>query len=542
MSVRADDRPGVWRSLWLAARSWRTLSVTLLSFSSGLPLGLVWIAIPDWLRDAGVDIRIVGLITLAQAPWTFKFLWSPFLDRYTPPGLRRLGRRRGWAAVAQVALFAFTLAMAGVGNNPETPWVVGALALAIAVASASQDIAVDAYAVDVLREDEQGVAVGARTAMYRAAMWLSGGTAITLAGLWSWPAVCIGLAVVYLPMLAITVAAPEPEERFGAPRTLREAVWHPFLGFLARHRALEILAFVVFYKFADNLADALKRPFLVDMGYSSLDRGVALVTVGTFGMMLGVFLGGALTTVMGLGHSLWVFGLLQIFSNIGYVLVAEAGGVDRPLMYGAMGFETLTQGLGTGAFSVLLLRMTQKRFSATQYALFSSLFGVPRVIAGPIAGFTVYATGWTSFFWLTLAAGIPGLILLARFVPPGTREPRFTVEPPYDGPPLTRAGLTRRALAGGLGGVAGAALLSAALSALSALRALRETPEAGFDLLTPLAALVQPAAIGDWLRLVAIVATGAVCAAFTAAVAAARHGAGRELALAADGDTTEESR
>lgn len=526
----AAERPGMLVSLGRAMTSWRTLSVTLLSFSSGLPLGLVWIAIPDWLRDAGVDIRVVGLITLAQAPWTFKFLWSPLMDRYRPPGLGRLGRRRGWAAVTQVALFALTLAMAGVGDAPETPWVIGALALAIAVASASQDIAVDAYAVDVLRPEEQGIAVGARTALYRAAMWAAGGVAISVAGLTSWPLVVTLLALLYLPMLVVSLTAPEPEEEIASPTTLRQAVWHPFLGFLARHRALEILAFVFFYKFADNLADALKRPFLVDMGYSSMDRGVALMTVGTGGMMIGVFVGGALTTVMGLGRSLWVFGLLQIVSNLGYVLVADAGGVDRPLMYGAMTFETLTQGLGTGAFSVLLLRMTQKRFSATQYALFSSLFGLPRVVAGPIAGFAVYAVGWKSFFWLTLAAGVPGLLLLARFVPPGTREPHFTVEPPRRLAPLSTRGLVARGLAGGVGGMLGAALLAAVLGAL---RALRQTPEQGFDLAAAALALVSPGDIGGWLTLAGLVAFGAVCGTFTAAVVAARHGVGRELALAA---------
>ena len=154
-----------------ALRSWRTASVVLLSFSSGLPLGLVLIAIPDWMRSIGVDIRLVGLITLAQAPWSLKVLWSPLLDRYQPPWL---GRRRGWAAVAQVVLLALGLALAGVGHHPDTPWVVGALALAIAFASATQDIAIDAYAVDVLLPEEQGVAVGARTAMYRAAMFTSG--------------------------------------------------------------------------------------------------------------------------------------------------------------------------------------------------------------------------------------------------------------------------------------------------------------------------------------------------------------------------------
>ena len=164
--------------------TWRTASVSLLSFSSGLPLGLVLIAIPDWMRNIGVDIRIVGLITIAQAPWTFKILWSPLLDRYAMPWM---GRRRGWAMVSQVALLAMTLALAGVGHHPDTPWVVGALALAIAFASATQDIALDAYAVEVLRPEEQGVAVGARIAIYRAAMYVSGGVSITLAAQYSWP-------------------------------------------------------------------------------------------------------------------------------------------------------------------------------------------------------------------------------------------------------------------------------------------------------------------------------------------------------------------
>ena len=171
-------RPGTLESLGHAIRSWRTLSVALLSFSSGLPLGLVWYSIPDWMRSIGVDIRVVGLFSLAQAPWAFKVIWSPLMDRYVPPFW---GRRRGWMAVTQIALGVLGLFLAGVGNRPETIWVVGALALAIALASATQDIAIDAYAVEVLRPDEQGAAVGARVALYRAAMVLSGGAAITMA-------------------------------------------------------------------------------------------------------------------------------------------------------------------------------------------------------------------------------------------------------------------------------------------------------------------------------------------------------------------------
>ena len=262
-SPDAGRRLSTWEAIVRAMSSWRTASVSLLSFSSGLPLGLVWIAIPDWMRDAGVDIEIVGLITLAHAPWTFKILWSPLMDRYAPPWL---GRRRGWIVISQVALFVLTLALAGLGDQPNLPWIVIAFALAIAFASASQDIVIDAYAVDVLRKDEQAIAVGARTAVYRAAMYVAGALAITATSWISWPAVCVTLALIYLPMLVVTWRSPEPEVAVPSPATLRQAVWEPFLGFLTRHRALEILAFVFFYKFADNLAQSLQRPFLVDMG------------------------------------------------------------------------------------------------------------------------------------------------------------------------------------------------------------------------------------------------------------------------------------
>jgi PAT family beta-lactamase induction signal transducer AmpG len=489
----------------------------LLSFSSGLPLGLVLIAIPDWMRSIGLDIRLVGLITLAQAPWSLKVLWSPFLDRYQPPWL---GRRRGWAAISQIVLLLLGLGLAGVGHHPDAPWVVGALALAIAFASATQDIAIDAYAVDVLLPEEQGVAVGARTALYRAAMFVAGGVAISLAGRYSWPLVNVGLALLYLPMLVITCLAPEPAEQPARPATLREAVWQPFLALLARHRALEILAFVVLYKLADNLAMALIRPFLIDMGYSETDRGVALATIGLAASLGGTFLGGVVTTLIGLGHSLWLFGFLQTFASLGYVLLSGSP-VNRPLMYAATGFESLCAGMGTGAFAVLLLRLTQKRFSATQYALFSSLFGVPRLVAGPICGFIVDAVGWKAFFWLTIASGAPGLVLLQRFVPLGTREPTFRVEPPAGGVPLGTAGLAWRGVAGGAIAIAASGLLVATLGAL---KAMRSDPNAGFALGPALATLAHPRAAGDWVGLVGLVAVGILSGLFTAAVAAARHG------------------
>ena len=523
-------KPGTWVSLARAFTSWRTASVTLMSFSSGMPLGLVWIAIPDWMRDIGVDIRVVGLITLAQAPWTFKFLWAPVMDRYVPPWL---GRRRGWAAITQLLLFVFTLMLAGVGDHPDTPWVVAALAMAIAFAAASQDIAVDAYAVDVLLPEEQAIAVGARNFLYRVGMiWVAGGTAITLAGRYGWSAVNVFLACLFLPMLLVTWKAPEPQGVAAAPTTLKEAVWYPFLGFLARHRALEILAFVVLYKLADQLAQSLQRPFLIDMGYNEVDRGVALSTVGVIGNVAGTFIGGLLTAPLGLGRSLWIFGFFQIFSNAGYALIAAEGEVNRTLMLSAIGFETFSSGLGSGAFSVLLLRMTQKRFSATQYALFSSLFGLPRILAGPIAGFSAYAVGWETFFWSTLVIGIPGMVMLSRFVPFTAREPTFRIEPPRIRRPLSGGELAMRGLAGAFVGFASGALLMALLSALKVVNdATKAGTQAAFDMWTPLISIARPVDDAGWLALIGLLVWGLTCGLFTAAVSAARHGAGQELGL-----------
>lgn len=505
------------RAVWTALRSWRTAAVSLLSFSSGLPLGLVWFAIPTWLAREGVDIRIIGLFTLVQAPWSFKFLWSPLMDRYALP-FPRLGRKLGWTLAAQIALLIGTFVLGGVAQHPDAILIIGALALAIAFASASQDIAIDAYAVEVLRPEEQGVAVGARIAIYRAAMFVAGGLAITLAGVWSWPLVFTLLAALYAPLMVVTLLAPRSEmDRAPAPKSLRAAVWEPFVGFLAKARALELLGFVVLYKLADNLAGALIRPFLVQVGYNDIDVGFGTATVGLIATLGGTFLGGMLTTAMGLGHALWTFGVLQVVSNLGYVLIAEVG-VNRPLMYAAMGFEAATSGMGTGAFSVLLIRMTQKQFSATQYALFSSLFALPRIFAGPATGVLVDAVGWFDFFLFTIGIGVPGLLMLQRFAPLGVREPQIDMLADITPRIVTRAALFRRAL---IGGGVGLALAATAVALVDALKHLRRTG-AEFDLLGPLGALGSPATVSDWVALVGVALFAFISALVTAATTAAR--------------------
>lgn len=512
-----SERLASWHAVWLALKSRRTAAVSLLSFSSGLPLGLIWFAIPTWLAREGVDIKIIGLFTLAQAPWSFKFLWSPLMDRFTLP-LGKLGRKLAWTLAMQLALLALTLWLAGLAAHPDALWIIGSLTFAIAFAAASQDIAIDAYAVEVLEAHEQGVAVGARTAIYRAAMFVAGGLAITLSSLWSWPVMFVILALLYAPLMIVTLLSPRPAlDTVHTPHTLREAVWEPFLGFLAKRRALELLAFVCLYKLADNLASSLLRPFLVQVGFNDIDVGVATASIGLIATLSGTFLGGMLTTAMGLGHALWVFGALQILSNLGYVWITVAG-VDRLVMYGAMGFESFTSGMGTGAFGVLLLRMTQKQFSATQYALFTSLFALPRIVAGPVTGVMVDAMGWLDFFLFTIVVGIPGLLMLHRFSPLGVREPQIEAIADMQPRARTRAELLRRALLGGAIGFVIGVLSVATLDAFKIQRATKQS----FDLLAPLLKLFSPTLLGEWIALFGVTLFAVVLALATAATAAAR--------------------
>jgi len=515
----AAGRLSTWQSLKAVGTSWRLGAVALLQFPSGLPLGLVWLAIPTWLAEQGVDLKVVGLVTLAQAPWTFKLLWAPLMDRYPLPFL---GRKRGWIIVMQGVLLVLGLGLAAVSDRPGAVAAVGILALAIAFASATQDIAIDAHAVEVLRREEHGAAVGARLAVYRTAMWVSGRLSVTAAAWMGWPLVNVVLSLFYIPSMLLTRWAPEPETVPPPPQSLREAVWGPFVGMLGQHRAVEILAFVVLYKLSDNLTQALTGPFLVQMGFSALDRGVAVGTIGLFAIIVGTILGGLLTQIVGLGPALWIGGFIQIFSNLGYAAVAHVGD-NRPLMYGATGFEYFATGLGNGAFGVLLLRLTQKRFSATQYALLSSLFSLPRVLAGPPAALMADAIGWRDFFIFTLVTGVPGMLMLYRFVPWGVREPEFQVAEPTLRRPLSGPALVARSVVIGL---AATALSVASALTLDAIRAHRAGK--AFAWLEAAGRIIVPASAGDVTTLVAVLVIGALTGLATAAGLAARRAAAAE--------------
>jgi MFS transporter, PAT family, beta-lactamase induction signal transducer AmpG len=540
MSSAAPEKPrraGTFESLRAAMTSRRIGVVTLQSFASGLPLGLVWISLPAWLTYRGVDIRTVGLFSLAQAPWTFKFLWAPLMDRYSP---RFLGRRRSWMIVSQVFLAVGLVALALQGASPRVG-AVAAAATFIAFWSASQDIAIDAYAVEVLERHEQGLAVGARVALYRAAALVSGAVAITFGERIGWSVVFAILALFFLPLAAVVLWSPEPAGALPPPRTLRNAVFDPLVDIFRRSRALQIIGFLLLYKFGENLATALTRPFLIQKCFAPEDVGLATATIGLFAIIGGTFFGGWMTERIGLGRALWIFGAIQAVGFFGYILVdgmtpgspCAAGGApalvqplaNRLVMYVAVGVENACQGMATGAFGVLLLRITQKQFSATQYALFSSVFSLGRTLAGPPAGFLVDAIGWTPFFLVATVASIPGLLLLQRFVPIRSREPVLEEEKAIERRPVSALRLALTSLAVGVTGFL-AAVFSSAL--LAALKAVRGKPGASLDIAAGLSRLLTPAAPSDWIRVGGLAVIGLVCAGSAAAYLAARHGLRKE--------------
>jgi PAT family beta-lactamase induction signal transducer AmpG len=420
-----------------------------------------------------------------------------------------------------VLLLILTLVLGGVAQHPDALWIIGALTLAIAFASASQDIVVDAYAVDALRPEEIGIGAGARAALYRAAVFISGGLTIWLAfEYFSWSTVFTLISILYLPMLLVTLFAPHTEMDRGHSRTIREAAWEPFVAFLSKARAVELLVFLILYKLADNFAGALVRPFLIQIGFDGTDIGLATTTIGLITGVIGTFLGGALTTWAGLGNALWISGVLQIISNLGYVFIAQAG-VNRAVMYSAIGVENITTGLGTGALMALLLRITSKEFSVTQYALFSSIFAIPRIISGPIAGIMVDSIGWTWFFLSTIVVGLPGLFVLHGFSPLGAREPAVDdIAQPVRVKP-SRARIWRQTLTAGsislCVGVLGVAILDA-------IKTYRSMPvsERVFDVMPALLRLVKPVAIEQWLMSCSILVFSVLVALVVAATMVAR--------------------
>lgn len=393
----------------------RMLICVFTGFSSGLPLYVLIQLIPAWLRVEGVGLAEIGFFALVGFPYTWKFLWSPVMDRYTLP---LLGRRRGWILVTQLALLVSIGAM-GLTEPKLSIWTVAYLAAAIAFFSASQDIVLDAYRRELLPEIELGIGNAVHVQAYRLAGLVPGSLALILADFMPWHIVFVVVASFMGVGLLMTLSIQEAIAEPSPPRSLREAVVEPFREFVQRKgvgAAALVLAFLFLYKLGDNMATALSTPFYVDVGFSLTQIGSIAKFASLLAVIVGGLVGGVMMIRMGINRALWVFGVVQVVSVLGFALLAEVG-ADPWMLGTVVALEYLGVGLGTAAFTAFIARTTNPVFAATQFALFTALTAVPRTLANSVTGLIVERVGWTTFFLLCTALAIPGMLLLFKVAP-----------------------------------------------------------------------------------------------------------------------------
>lgn len=390
----------------------RMLIALTMGFASGLPLLLTGAVLQAWMREEGTDLGTIGLFALVGLPYTLKFLWAPLLDRYTP---RFLGRRRGWLLASQLALIVAILVLAQIRPG-EHPLGLAVAALLLTFFSATQDIVIDAYRREALAEEELGLGAALYVNGYRLGMLVASGGGLILADQFSFSWVYTFMAGVMLIGVITTLFAPEPAAAEGSPRTLYDAVVDPFKDYFQRQDALWILLFILLYKVGDTMASHMTVPFYLDTGFSKTEIGTVVKLFGFWATVLGSLLGGILILKLGIYRSLWSFGILQGLSTLGFAFLAVAGH-SVPWLAAVIAFENLSAGMGTAAYVAFMAHLTNKKFTATQYALLSSLMGIPRVIIASPTGYLASALGWESFFILCAAIAIPGLLLLTQFRP-----------------------------------------------------------------------------------------------------------------------------
>lgn len=397
-------------SLLSVFASWRIAIVLALGFSSGIPLALTSSTLQAWMADQKIDLTIIGLFSLVGMPYGLKFLWAPLMDRFVPPFL---GRRRGWMIVCQLGLVATICAIA-FSNPAVSPLLIGVLAFAIAFFSASQDIVLDAYRIEILKKEEYGAGSGIYTMGYRIAMITSGAGALILADHISWKLVYLIMASTLILGISITLFVPEPKVEAVPPKTLKDAVFLPFIEYFKRKGAIEMLLFMILYKLDVALTLALTTPFMLGLGFTKTDIGAVTKGFGVAATIVGALIGGALMARLTMKRSLWIFGISQALSGLSFMLLARLGH-DYPMMVTAIAVENVCSGLGIAAFSAFMMSLCEKRFTATQYALLSSFMALTRYVAGAPSGFLVKGLGWEGYFLLCAFAGIPGLLLLTRY-------------------------------------------------------------------------------------------------------------------------------
>lgn len=393
----------------------RMLICIFTGFTSGLPLFILYQLVPGWLRSEGVSLAEIGLFSLIGIPYVWKFIWSPLMDRYSLPFL---GRRRGWMLLTQVSLL-ISIAAFGYVNPNLSIWSVAYLAATVAFFSASQDIVLDAYRRELLAEHELGLGNSIHVQAYRLSGLVPGSLAFILSDHMSWQSVFFIVAAFMLVGIGLTLFIQEARTENNAPKSLQDAVVLPFKDFIQRkgfRSALGILAFMFLYKLGDNMATALQTPFFIDLGFSNTEIGLIAKSSALIAMTVGLVIGGLVMIKLSINRALWLFGVVQIVSILGFAALAVIGHNKLALGF-AMGFEYLGVGLGTAAFTAFIARTTNPTFAATQFALFTALTALPRTFANASTGFIVEQLGWTNFFFLCIALAVPGMLMLFKVAP-----------------------------------------------------------------------------------------------------------------------------
>ena len=401
-------------STLMAIANRRMLICIFTGLASGMPLYLLIQLVPAWLRDSGVSLAEIGLFALVGLPYTWKFLWAPLMDRFSVP----LGLRRGWMLVAQLGLIAAIGALGSLDPLANTS-LVAAVAVLIAILSATQDVAIDAYRRELLPDEELGLGNSIHVQAYRISSLVPGSLSLILADVLPWPLVFWITACFMAVGVALSLSIAEPVRELRPPTDLKTAVLEPFLEYFQRRgwqSFLIAMAFMVLYKLGDNMATALSTPFYLDLGFSKTEIGLVAKNAALWPSIIGGLVGGLLMLRLGINRALWLFGLVQMTSILGYAWLASVGPVLW-MLAAVIGFEYLGVGLGTAAFTAFIARESSKTFAATQFALFTALAALPRSLANATTGFIVESLGWVEFFLLCTVLAVPGMVLLFWVAP-----------------------------------------------------------------------------------------------------------------------------
>jgi PAT family beta-lactamase induction signal transducer AmpG len=403
-----DSAPSIFRVIC----SRRMAVALIMGYIAGLPLELTGFVLKTWMREEGVNLTVIGLFALVGLPYTLKFVQAPLLDRFRIP---YFGRRRGWMLLFQTALIG-SIFFLGATDPGRSPLWVALAAFFVTLFSASQDIVIDAYRREDLADEELGLGSSLYITGYRVGMLLAASGGLILADHLSFSAAYTILALCLLPGIVTTLLTPEPPTPFGVPASLKEAIIEPFTEYFSRSNAVWILAFILLYKIGDTMAGAMTAPFYVDLNFSKTEVATVVKLFGFPPILIGTAIGGLLMLRLGINRSLWIFGILQAVSTAGFCLLAQIGH-NLPALAAVIAFENLSAGMGTSAYAAFMASITNKKFTATQYALLTSLMGIPRVVAASATGILAELFGWIGFFLFCTLIAIPGMLLLLRFAP-----------------------------------------------------------------------------------------------------------------------------